>query len=304
MRRYQAVTRVLLQILVLNVVVAAAKLMYGYYSGSVSILSDGFHSLTDSCSNVAALIGVRVARKPPDDDHPYGHRKFETMAAGAIAAFLLLVIVEIGRGTLRRLRRGGAPDIGPEAFGLMIVTLSINLFVTWYERRQGERLGSEVLFADAMHTRSDVLTSMAVIAALVGTELGYPLLDPLAALVIVGFIAYAGWQIAMSTSGILADRVVIAETDLRDLVMSVPDVIGCHRIRTRGAADHVFLDLHLWMRSDMRLDAAHAKSHEVKDLLMTRFPQIADAIIHLEPPPKGWAETDADAEKLKIESGK
>ena len=81
------------------------------------------------------------------------------------------------------------------------------------------------------------------------------------------------------------------------MVQSVSDVLSCEKIRTRGASDYAFLDLHLWMRSDMRLDAAHAKSHEVKDLLMTRFPQIADAIIHLEPPPKGWAE------KLKIESG-
>jgi cation diffusion facilitator family transporter len=297
-RRYQAVTRVLVQIFVLNIIVAAAKLAYGYYSGSVSILSDGFHSLTDSCSNIAALVGVRVARKPPDDDHPYGHRKFETMAAGLIAAFLLLVIVEIVRGTIRRLRAGGAPEIGPEAFVLMVATLAVNLFVTWYERRQAERLGSEVLFADAMHTRSDVLTSIAVIGALVGTELGYPVLDPLAALLVVGFIARAGWEIAMSTSGILADRVVIAESDLRDLVMSVPGVIGCHHIRTRGAADHVFLDLHLWVRPDMRLDDAHAKSHDVKDLLMARFPQIADAIIHIEPPPRGWAN------KLKMENGK
>jgi cation diffusion facilitator family transporter len=286
-RRYTAVVTVLVQVLFLNVAVAAAKIMYGYVSGAVSILSDGFHSLADSLSNVAALVGVHIARKPPDSDHPYGHRKFETLAAGLIAGFLMLVVVQIGQAALQRLRTGAAPEITPAAFVVMIGTLGVNLLVTRYERRKARELGSEVLLADAMHTRSDVFSSLTVIAALVGTALGYPLLDPIAALVVVLFIAHAGWEIAVATSKILADRAVIDADDLRSVVLSVPQVLGCHHIRTRGAADHVFLDLHIWMRPDMRLDVAHETSHQVKDLLMARYPQIADAIIHIEPPPRG-----------------
>jgi cation diffusion facilitator family transporter len=292
-RRYTAVVTVLVQVLILNVAVAAAKIVYGYISGAVSILSDGFHSLADSLSNVAALIGVYIARKPPDSDHPYGHRKFETLAAGIIAGFLMLVVVQIGQAAVDRLRTGSAPDITPAAFIVMIGTLAVNLVVTWYERRKARELGSEVLLADAMHTRSDVYSSLTVIAALAGTALGYPMLDPLAALVVVVFIAHAGWEIAVATSKILADRVVIDADDLRRVVLSVPQVLGCHHIRTRGPADHVFLDLHVWMRPEMRLDAAHETSHVVKDLLMARYPQIADAIIHIEPPPAGWRDTEA-----------
>lgn len=284
--RYRAVATVLVQVLLLNLAVAAAKLGWGYISGSVSILSDGFHSLTDSFSNIAALIGVRIARKPPDDEHRYGHRKYETMAAGAIAGFLLLVIVEVGRSAISRLRQGGAPTITPASFVLMGATVAVNLFVTWYERRAAERLSSEVLLADAMHTRSDVLASMTVIAALAGASYGYRILDPIAALIVMGFIAHAGWEIALSTSRILSDQMVIAEDDLRRVVLSVGEVLGCHHVRTRGSADHVFLDLHIWMRPDMRLDDAHARSHVVKDLLMERYPQIADVVIHIEPPPK------------------
>jgi cation diffusion facilitator family transporter len=292
-RRYTAVVTVLVQVLILNVAVAAAKIVYGYISGAVSILSDGFHSLADSLSNVAALIGVYIARKPPDSDHPYGHRKFETLAAGIIAGFLMLVVVQIGQAAVHRLRTGSAPDITPAAFVVMIGTLAVNLVVTWYERRKARELGSEVLLADAMHTRSDVYSSLTVIAALAGTALGYPMLDPLAALVVIVFIAHAGWEIAVATSKILADRVVIDADDLRRVVLSVPQVLGCHHIRTRGPADHVFLDLHVWMRPEMRLDAAHETSHVVKDLLMARYPQIADAIIHIEPPPAGWRDTEA-----------
>jgi cation diffusion facilitator family transporter len=142
-----------------------------------------------------------------------------------------------------------------------------------------------VLLADAKHTRSDVLTSVTVLAALVGVGAGYPWLDPLAAVLVAGFIGHACWEIAQHASRILSDEVFIAEGDLRDVVLSVPDVIGCEKIRTRGSADYVFLDLHIWLDGATPLEAAHTTSHVVKDRLMTRHPQIADVVIHIEPPP-------------------
>jgi cation diffusion facilitator family transporter len=287
-RRYRAVIVVLIQVLFLNLAVALAKIALGYVTGAVSILSDGFHSLTDSLSNVVGLVGVRVARKPPDSDHPYGHRKFETLAAALIAGFLMLVMLEVLRTAIDRLRHPHPPEVTPLAFGVLVATLIVNLIVATYERRKGRELSSEVLVADSAHTKSDVFTSLTVIAALVGTAAGIPLLDPIAAFIVVGFIARAGLQIALSTSQVLADRVVIGEDALQQVVMSVPGVLGAHHIRTRGPADYVFLDLHVWMNPEMRLEDAHAVSHVVKDLLMERYPQIADAVIHIEPPPIGW----------------
>jgi cation diffusion facilitator family transporter len=281
-----SVAAVLRRVLVANLAVAGAKLLYGYLTGAVSIVSDGFHSLTDASSNVVALVGVRAARKPPDDDHPYGHRKYETLAAAGIFVWLLLVVLEVLRAAWDRIRRGAIPEVTAASFLVMAATLLVNVAVVRYERRAAEHLASEVLFADAMHTWSDVLTSLAVIAALIGVRLGWPLADPMAALVVAGFIGRAGYLIARDTARILADRVVMDEDDLREVVMSVPGVLGCHHIRTRGSADHVFLDLHVWFDPATRLDHAHALSHEVKDRLMARYPQIRDAIIHLEPPPR------------------
>jgi cation diffusion facilitator family transporter len=126
-----------------------------------------------------------------------------------------------------------------------------------------------------------------VIAALIGVKYGYLWLDPVAALVVACFIGYACWEIFKSTTGILADRFVIPEAEILEVVRSVPDVIGAHHVRTRGSDDFVFLDLHIWMDADMRLERAHSISHVVKDRLMQRFPQIKDAIIHIEPPPHG-----------------
>ena len=284
--RYTVVVRVLYRVLVLNLAVAFAKIALGYLTGAVSVLSDGFHSLTDSASNVVALVGVSVARRPPDANHPYGHRKYETMASLGILLFLAIVLVEVVSAAIDRLQTDVTPKVYPEGIGVMVVTLAVNVIVVGYELRQGRRLGSEVLLADAKHTRSDVLTSVTVIAALLGVAAGYPLLDPLAALFVAGFIGQACWSIAQDASRILADEIVMSEDDVRDVVLAVPDVIGCHQIRTRGAADHVFVDMHLWLDGHTPLEAAHATSHVVKDKLMARYPQIADVVIHIEPPPQ------------------
>ena len=283
--RYAEVTRVLNRVLVLNLLVAVVKMALGYYTGAVSILSDGFHSLTDSASNVVALIGVSIARRPPDADHPYGHRKYETMASLGILVFLVVVLVEVLSAAADRFVNGGTPKVFPEGIGLMTATLIVNLFVVSYEMRAGKRLNSEVLRADAKHTRSDVLTTGAVLGALLGVWWGYPLLDPMAALLVAGFIGHACWSIAQEASRVLADQIVLPEGEVRDVVQSVAGVIGCEKIRTRGSADYAFLDLHLWLDGDMPLKTAHAASHVVKDRLMTKFPQLADVVIHLEPPP-------------------
>jgi len=284
--RYTDVVRVLWRVLVANIVVAVAKIALGYATGTVSILSDGFHSLTDSASNVVGLVGVSVARRPPDADHPYGHRKFETMASLGILLFLVLVLVQVLSASINRLLHGGSPRVFPEGIGLMVVTLVVNLLVVRYERREGRRLTSEVLLADAKHTRSDVLTSVAVLGALLGVWAGYPLLDPLAALLVAGFIGHACWGIAQDASRILSDRIVMEEEDVRTVVQSVPGVLGCEKIRTRGPADYVFLDLHLWLDGHTPLEQAHATSHVVKDRLMMKFPQLHDVVIHIEPPPR------------------
>src|SRR6187431_3223181 len=121
--RHADVSRVLVRVLFLNLGVAIAKIGFGYASGAISILSDGFHSLTDGFSNFVGLIGVRAAGRPPDEDHPYGHRKYETVAAAAVTAGLLLVVVEILRNAFDRLTgRSAPPEITGIGFAIMIVT--------------------------------------------------------------------------------------------------------------------------------------------------------------------------------------
>lgn len=289
--RYAAVNRVLVRVLLLNLAVAGAKLALGYATGAVSVISDGFHSLTDSAANITGLVAMRASRKPPDADHPYGHRKYETLAAAGIFVLLLFVVIEVVRAATLRLQSGEPPIVTPLSFGIMLATLAVNVIVVRYEAGQGRVLSSELLRADAMHTRSDVYTSIGVVASLAAVWAGYPVLDPIAALVVAVFIARTGFEIARHTSRVLSDMIVIAEDDIRSVVMSVPEVVGCHHIRTRGSSDHAFLDLHVWFQGDTTLFEAHRLSHVVKDLLLEKYPQIADAVIHIEPPPHEIART-------------
>ena len=282
--RHLSVVRVLWRVLVLNLIVAFAKIALGYFSGAVSILSDGFHSLADASSNIVALVGVWAAQRPADENHPYGHRKYETMASLGILIFMLVVLIEVGQHAFAHLQMPTTPSVVPLGIVTMIVTLGINVFVVRYESSEARRLRSEVLGADAKHTKSDVWTTMAVLAALGGVWLGYPIFDPLAGLIVTLFIGYACWQIAREASGVLGDQIVLPEEDVRTVVESVPGVAGTEKIRTRGASDSVFVDLHLWIDGRTPLGEAHTLSHVVKDKLMARFPEIVDVVIHIEPP--------------------
>ena len=290
-RRYQAVTAVLVQVLFLNLAVAVAKMVLGYVTGAVSILSDGFHSL-DRFVLQRRGAGRRAHRaqaaRQRSSVRPSQVR--DARRPRPSPAFLLVVMIEVGAGGLAALppRRRTARS--------RALTFVVMLGDDRGEHRswrptsaaREQRLSSEVLLADAMHTRSDVLTSMTVIVALVGARLGYP-------------VARSGGR--ARRRGVhrprgLGDRAVHDATSSADRIViprgrsarggddACHAVMGCHDIRTRGSADYVFLDLHIWMAPEMPLDEAHAMSHEVKDRLMTRFPQIADAIIHIEPPPR------------------
>src|SRR5205809_1569446 len=160
LERRDRIARVLWGILWLNLAVAVAKLAYGWRSHAIAMTADGIHSLLDGSSNIVALVGVAVARKPPDSNHPYGHRKYETFAALGVAAMMFFGCMEILAAALERWRHPRLVDITGSGFVVLIATIVVNLFVATIERREGRRLQSELLASDAAHTGSDVLASL------------------------------------------------------------------------------------------------------------------------------------------------
>lgn len=279
----RSVQRILAVVLVLNLGVAAAKLILGTVIASLSMVADGFHSLVDAASNVVGLIGISLAARPPDENHPYGHWKFETVAALIIGGLLTMTAWEVLRGCFIRLRSGGAPEVSDLALGVMLGTMVVNLAVSGYEERRGRELGSELLRADAAHTQSDFYVSLAVIASLVAARWGYPQVDLAAALIITAAIARAAFKIVRRSAAHLTDLAIRPPGEVRDVALTVDGVQGIHKVRTRTSPSGGHADLHVQVEADLRLDEAHLIGHRVADRLRDAF-GFEDVVTHVEPP--------------------
>jgi len=280
--KVRQVERILWQILGVNLLVALAKIGVGAVTGSISMIADGFHSTLDGSSNIIGLIGLSFAARPPDEDHPYGHQKYETFATLGIGLLLLIASWNVLQSAITRLLKGGAPEVPIVSFAVMIVTIIINWSITRYESRRGNELKSDILLADAAHTRSDIFVSLSVIIGLAAVKAGWLWVDAAAALVIVVFIAHTGWQIIRRASNILADSAVIDTEAVEQIALSVDGVKSCHKIRSRGTNGVTYLDLHIQVDGQISLEAGHELGHTVEDRLKKQL-GVSDVIVHVEP---------------------
>jgi cation diffusion facilitator family transporter len=282
-RNLWAVRRVLWTTLALNLVVASAKLIYGLNAGLLAMAADGVHSFLDGGSNLVGLVGVSAARRPPDRDHPYGHRKFETFAALTIGGMLFLASWEILKAAWGRLGEPPVAEVGGLGYVVMVLTMAVNLGVSVYEKREGQRLKSEVLLADSVHTRSDLLTSATVLCALIAAQLGWGVLDPIVTFVIVAWIGYSAFGVMRPALATLADEARLDPSKLDAMVMAVPGVRDVHRIRTRGSMDEVFVDLHLQVDPSLSISEAHQVAHAVESAIRHEHAEVVDVLVHVEP---------------------
>jgi len=282
---YGKIKWVLVFILLLNWVVAAAKIVYGLATRCASMTADGFHSLSDGASNIVGLIGINLACRPSDADHPYGHRKYETFFSLCIAGMLGIVCYQLIEEGIRRFRNPVTPQIDVMSFIVMIVTLTVNILVMKYEYKKGKSLQSDILISDSMHTKADILTSLSVIVTLVMIKLGSPiLLDPIVTVVIALFIAHAAYEILKQSSKVLCDTAVIIDVKrIMDIVLAVEGVKTCHKIRTRGRPDDIYVDLHVQVNSGMHIDKAHKISFLIEEAIKKNIPEVMDVVVHMEP---------------------
>jgi cation diffusion facilitator family transporter len=283
LRADQEARRVLVVVLGLNFVVAAAKIFYGVTSRSVAIRADGIHSLFDCGSNIVGLVGLWVATRPPDAGHPYGHRKFESMAALLIGYGVLLGLMEVLRSLIDAVRSGSTPEIDALGFVIAGGTLAINLGVSRYERRAGRRLDSEVLIADSRHTLGDSFATMGVLAGFMGVRLGYSSADLIAAVIVTFLIGLTAYQIFRRSFHSLLDVVELDPRQVIETAMGVAGVLDCHAVRSRAAAGITHVDLHIHVDPDMSVADAHDLTHEVEAAIRRRFRAVGDVIIHTEP---------------------
>ena len=271
--RIHEVRVVLRWVLALNLLVALAKLGYGLATHSLGMQADGFHSLFDGVSNVVGLVGLWLAAAPPDADHPYGHKKFETLASAGIGGMLVFTCLYLLWRTYESLGNNSYPEVTALSFGIMAGTMAINAGVTRWERQKGRELNSEVLIADSYHTASDFLTSLSVLIGLMAIRLGYPLVDPIVAIIIAGVIAWTAVSVLREAASSLTDKIRLDPDKIRAVVMGIQGVVDCHEIRTRGLAHHVFVDLSIHVKPGISIEEAHGTCPPSRRITKTTLPR-------------------------------
>ena len=280
-----AVRRVLAGLLVANVAVVVAKAMVGVISGSLAILGDALHSSVDAAYNVLGLIVVRVAARAPDEDHPYGHRKFETLGALAIVIFLSVTCFELARSAVLKLFAGGhTVQLSDMGLAIMLGTLAMNVLVAWYENRRGHQLDSELLIADAAHTRTDVFITIGVLVGMLFARQGHLWVDPVVALIVTLLIARVAYQIFHRTVPVLVDQRAIPARTIRQSAQSVEGVKSVYDIRSRGANSGSvrYAEVTIAVDPGANVAAAHAIAEAVEQRLK-RDLALNEVTVHVEP---------------------
>jgi cation diffusion facilitator family transporter len=269
----------------LNLVVAGSKIAYGYWSGALAIRADGFHSLVDTLNNVVGIVAIALASRPADANHPYGHQKFEVVAAGLLGVSLLAISWDIASGAFERLAGKSLPqlELRGDVFLLLLGTLSVNVFVAWWELRRGKALDSVFLQSDAVHTRSDILVTLGVLASVVLIRRGWPVFDLVAALGVAGYIAWTGISVLRQNLGYLTDIALVDPSRIEALVLEVPGVASTHKIRTRGLPGRVYVDLHIQIAPHLDVVQAHRVTHAVIDAIKRGVRGVGDVVVHTEP---------------------
>lgn len=284
-KHYQSIKRVLWIILFANLAVAFTKIVLGISMNATSVLADGFHSLTDGSSNIIGLIGINFAMKPVDEDHPYGHSKYEMIGSLVIVAMLgflsFQILLEIYQKVLNPLN----PSVDPLSIAIMLGTLIVNLFVTVYEKKVGTEINSTILVSDAMHTRSDVFVTIGVITSMTLIYFGFPIwIDAFVSLIVVFFILKAAYDIFKDSSDILLDAKVVDEHEILVILKTLPEIKGIHHIRSRGTLQNLFIDMHVLTDDFLSVKEAHALSHVIEAVIQHHFSaSIVQVITHIEP---------------------
>jgi cation diffusion facilitator family transporter len=279
----RGVRRVLVITLVLNLAVVAVKLVVGILAQSLSIVSDALHSSADSFNNVVALIVIRIASAAPDEDHHFGHHKFETLGAFVIAGFLAVTSFEVASSAVRRIlgRETSHVEVTPFTLAAMVLTITVNVLVWAYESRRARDLGSSILLADSKHTLSDIFVSLSILAGLLMLWFKVANLDAVLALLVSGVIAYAAYQIFSATAPVLVDRSPFPRDYIAEVVRATPGVKSVHDIKSRGVPGNAFITMHLAVTPVVTSDA-HAVTEEVERRLEAKLGP-CHVTIHIEP---------------------
>jgi cation diffusion facilitator family transporter len=281
--RLKSIRRTLLIVLVLNLLVAAAKFGYGYWSGSVAMRADGVQSFLDGLSNIVALVSVAIAARPPDEDHHFGHERYETLASLLIAGMMSISVLQILRDSIGQLRSGEHPDVGIGSFGVILATMAVNIGVAVYEMRQGTKLNSELLRADARHTSSDVFVSLGVLIGFVLVQLGWSSADAIVSIVITGLIAWTAWTIVRDAMAVLSDATDVDARAVMRAILETEGVRTAHKLRMRSSGGRLLALVDITVDPSISVLEGHAIASDVELAIKDITGSDTSVTVHVEP---------------------
>lgn len=283
--RVKATRQSTLVSVVVNLLLSIGQVVTGLLSGSQGLIADGIHSLSDLVADFVVLFAAHHSRKEADEDHPYGHHRYENAASLALGLLLLVVGLGMLWAAAEKLAMPETiPKVHIAALWVALIALTAKEGLFRYMLRVGERVRSSMLIANAWHARSDAASSLVVAGGIVGNVLGYPLLDPVAALVVGLMIAKMGFGFAWDALHDLMDRGVDAETlrGMRAMLLDTPGVQGLHALRTRKMADLIVVDVHLEIDGGITVREGHNIADEAERRLRASFP-ILNVMTHVDP---------------------
>ena len=280
-------TRVSLVSVAGNAALSVFKLLAGILAHSGAMISDAVHSASDVLSSFIVIIGVKLSAREADRDHPYGHERFECVAAIVLAVVLAVTGLLIGYGAVESIGAGEKAAVIPGLLALIAAAVSIACkeAMYWYTRHYARRLNSAALMANAWHHRSDALSSVGALIGIAGARLGYPIMEPIASLLICLFILKAAYDIFKDATGKMVDRACDAETEQRiaDCVLSQREVLGIDRLQTREFGSKIYVDLEIRVDGSLPLVEAHAIAEQVHDRIEAEFPAVKHIMGHVNP---------------------
>ena len=282
-----AVARVSSTGIAVNVLLAAFKFIAGVVGRSGAMISDAVHSLSDILGGLTVIAGARLSGRESDAHHPYGHERMESAASIILSGILAAAGIAIGVNAVNALTSGEYQSAMPGVIALVAAILSVvtKELLFHYTRIQARRLNSESLGAEAWHHRSDALSSLGSLVGVGGARLGWPALEPVASLVICGFIIKAAFDIFREAIDKLLDRACAPEEEqaMREFVMSIPGVEGVDLLRTREFGRRVYVDLEIRADGDQTLRQAHSIAENVHTGLEKQFPDVKHVMVHVNP---------------------
>jgi cation diffusion facilitator family transporter len=270
-------------VLGLNLAVAIAKLAYGLWTGSIAMSADGVQSMLDGLSNVVGLLSVAIAARPPDEEHHFGHERYETLASLLIAGMMSVSVIQILEESIRQLRSGSEPTVNIGSFGVLTATMAVNIGVFLWEQRQGKRYASGLLLADAKHTLSDVAVTVSVVFGLLGVRAGWPRADAVVSLAITVVIAWAAWTIVREASLVLTDATDIDSRQVMHAVLATTGVVTAHKLRVRSTGGRILAQVDITVDPSMPVIQAHEIASRVERAIKAVAGHEAQAMIHVEP---------------------